>query len=236
MTSQHSQESSNRVPFQSQMTWRSSATQGDCFVEDMRYTVGMKSAALLLLILIVAAVLLVVLITRPVSGPNQRFVAYQEVVERLREDHPEGPSPDVRAAAMERFSGLWSSLTEESVGRFAREVYAPEVWFNDTVKTLEGHDAVADYLLDTARKVGSCTVQIDQVMEEGPDSFVRWTMEVRLKGNPDGEPMLSCGVTHLRFDPEGRILLHQDFWDPAGGIYEHLPGVGWVVRQVRARL
>ena len=31
-------------------------------------------------------------------------------------------------------------------------------------------------------------------------------------------------------------VLHQDFWDPATGIYEHLPLVGNAIRQIKARL
>jgi hypothetical protein len=39
-------------------------------------------------------------------------------------------------------------------------------------------------------------------------------------------------MTQLRFDREGRIILHQDFWDPGAGIYQHLPVLGPAVRFV----
>jgi hypothetical protein len=46
--------------------------------------------------------------------------------------------------------------------------------------------------------------------------------------------MVSYGVTHFRFDEAGRVLLHKDFWDAGTGLHEYVPGVGALVRRVRA--
>lgn len=39
-------------------------------------------------------------------------------------------------------------------------------------------------------------------------------------------------MTHLRFDAAGRIIVHQDFWDSAEGLYRHFPLIGWLLRQI----
>lgn len=43
-------------------------------------------------------------------------------------------------------------------------------------------------------------------------------------------------MTHLRFDREGKVVLHKDFWDAGGGFFEHLPVLGRAMRWVKSRL
>jgi hypothetical protein len=49
-----------------------------------------------------------------------------------------------------------------------------------------------------------------------------------------GKPVLSYGVTQFRFDKEGRVLLHKDFWDSGTGLYEQLPVLGGILGRIRA--
>jgi hypothetical protein len=47
---------------------------------------------------------------------------------------------------------------------------------------------------------------------------------------------VTIGMTHLRFDSEGKVVLHQDFWDSTRGIFEHVPVMGAGIRLVKKRL
>jgi hypothetical protein len=38
------------------------------------------------------------------------------------------------------------------------------------------------------------------------------------------------GATHLRFDAQGRVILHRDYWDAAEELYAKLPLIGWLMR------
>lgn len=200
------------------------------------YTIDMKTCLFLLLIVVIVLAAALKLMTRKATDPNQRFAEYQQVLVQLEQAYPNPLSEEDHAAAMERFGRLWSDLSGEQVRAHARSIYAEDVWFNDTVKTLRGGEAVADYLQHTADRVDACTVTFDQVMRAGADTFVRWTMVVLTTGSREEDGMVSCGITHMRFNEQGQVVLHQDFWDPAGGLYEHIPGVRWVIQQVRARL
>jgi len=46
----------------------------------------------------------------------------------------------------------------------------------------------------------------------------------------------SIGMTQLRFNQEGKIIFHQDFWDSTEGFYQHLPYIGYIVRKIRSKL
>mgnify|MGYP003402137732 FL=1 len=41
------------------------------------------------------------------------------------------------------------------------------------------------------------------------------------------------GVSHLRFDAEGMVNYHRDYWDAAEELYMKLPAVGWLMRGLR---
>ena len=39
----------------------------------------------------------------------------------------------------------------------------------------------------------------------------------------------------VRFDAQGRVVLHQDFWDATAGVFEHVPVVGTAIRGIKAK-
>lgn len=141
-------------------------------------------------------------------------------------------TPQTARQAVGGFAGLYGDLSVPNVTAHARKVYAPEAWFNDTVATETGIEAIEKYLLKTAAGAEKVSAEIKDVAVSGSDCYVRWTMEIRTKNLAGGRPVITEGVSQLRFDDEGRIVLHQDFWNPATGIYQHLPLLGPAIRFV----
>ena len=135
-------------------------------------------------------------------------------------------------AAAKGFASLYGDLSADNVKARAREVYAADAWFNDTIATKSGIDGIERYLLKTAEGSEKVSAEVESVAVSGSDCYVRWTMEVRSKGLAGGRPVTTAGMSHLRFDREGKILLHQDFWNPAAGIYQQLPVLGPAIRYV----
>lgn len=191
----------------------------------------------LTIILLIAAVLIgvIALIGREpnISGPTYSE-ALNTTADRMIKLPADGPV--LQTEAFQRFVSLWSNLTEESIAQHIDTVYAEDVWFNDTVKTITGREALRHYLEETARRVASCQVEIDDIGISEGNYYVRWRMTVMLHDTPEESAWRSIGLTHLRFNEAGQVVLHQDYWDSAAGIYEHLPVVGWMIRAIKARL
>lgn len=139
-------------------------------------------------------------------------------------------------AAVDRFAAFFGDLDEARVKANIRNVYAPDAWLNDTLKSLRGVDAIEHYLVETSRNVESCKVDIDEVVPAPSGVYVRWHMRIRFKKFHKGETQTSIGVTLLRFDKEGRVAYHQDFWDAASYLFEKVPVVGAGIRAVKRRL
>lgn len=137
---------------------------------------------------------------------------------------------------LDRLSAYFASMTPDSVASGTALVYADNAYLNDNVTFVEGAPAIADYFGVAAAQVESLTVEFEDVARAGADYYIRWRMTITTERLNDGEPMESFGVTHFRFDPDGRVLIHKDFWDAGTGIYEYLPGVGGLVNALRGRL
>ena len=43
----------------------------------------------------------------------------------------------------------------------------------------------------------------------------------------------SIGISHLRFNADNKIIVHQDYWDSMQGFYQHLPIIGGVLRWIK---
>ena len=168
---------------------------------------------------------------------NETRTSYLEVVRRLEDAGVSlEPGSEKERLAIERFEGLLGDFKALDFVPRIRHVYAEDVYFNDTLKTIRGVDELETYLADSADAVEVGTVEfLDRAVANG-NHYFRWEMRLRFKKLRRGVLTRSLGVSHIRFDAEGRVALHQDFWDSASGLFEHVPVVGGLIRTIKKRL
>ncbi len=193
----------------------------------------MKTLVILLslvtVVVIVAAV--VAYLGRADDGGD---AAYREALEQTQ-NHALASADPAEIPGLAAFKAFFASVTEESAREQGPQVYAPEAWFFDTLKEIRGGETIAAYLADTAARAERFEVEFDSVAVASPNVYVRWTMTYLPKGWEPDRVLISHGMSQLRFDSEGRVVLHRDFWDAASGFYEHIPGLGHVMRIIRRR-
>lgn len=151
------------------------------------------------------------------------------------------PAPFARGSAQEtaalaQVKALFADLSEANARARVREVYAADAFFNDTLKTLHGVDAIEAYVVRSAQAAESVTTIFEDMAESNGDYYLRWVMDIRFKKFRRGETTRTIGITHLRFNPQGKVVLHQDYWDSAAGLYQHVPVVGGMIRFIQRRL
>lgn len=139
-------------------------------------------------------------------------------------------------AALERLEDFFATMTPATVRAKTAAVYAPDGWLYDNLTAVSGAGQIEAYFVKAAGEVDELQVQFMQVTSDGPDYFVRWKMTIVTEKLNDGAPIVSYGVTHFRFNPQGQVLVHRDFWDAGTGLYEYLPGLGGLIQRTRAAL
>jgi hypothetical protein len=170
--------------------------------------------------------------------PESSTMIYTEALRATAETAARAPAPGTAAerAAIERFKAFFARFDAERIASTIGAVYGSEVWFDDNLKVVRGREALERYLIETTRSVESCTVEVLDVARSGCEFYLRWQMEIRSPRLKKSRPLLSFGMSHLRYDADGRIILHRDFWDAAGGLFEHLPVIGTIIRRIKGRL
>lgn len=135
---------------------------------------------------------------------------------------------------LDKFGALFSQFAnDDAFDRRVRDFYAGELYFNDTFNTFTNIDDLVAYLKETADHGIGIEVNIDDIAQNNYDYYIRWTMHLIFS---ETETLTSVGMTHLRFDENKKVVLHQDYWDGVEGFYQNVPLVGYLVKQVRNRL
>ena len=165
-------------------------------------------------------------------------VPYPDLLERTAAAAEGGPPPDSEeeAAALARFQSFFEDMTPERVRTEIASVYAEDALLYDTLALHEGLDRIRPYFEATAKRAAGVRVAILDVLRKENDFYARWSMEIDWSAFKKGKPTRSYGMSHLRFNREGRVVLHFDFWDSAQGFFEHLPVIGRLIRAVKRRV
>lgn len=147
------------------------------------------------------------------------------------------PGSETERQAIDRLKVFLSRIDADSVRDKTLSVYAPDAYLNDTLVSRRGATNIQAYFLETVEAAESITAQVEDVSRSADGFYyVRWVMDVRMKKVAAGETLRTLGITLIRFDDQGRVLIHQDYWDSAAGLWEHVPGIGRGIRWIKGRL
>lgn len=139
-------------------------------------------------------------------------------------------------AGLEGFVNGYGNLAHDDLRARIEELYADDLYFNDTIHTYTDLDDLVAYLGKTGDALDESKVEVKQIMREGSDVFVRWSMDFKLRVIGREIHSRSIGMTHLRFDERGKVLIHQDFWDSGHALYAQLPIVGFFIRRAHSQM
>ena len=174
---------------------------------------------------------------KTVPRQSDHAIAFRAILAEKASEPTVIAGSDTERLAIDRlkhFLGQWSA---ESIRTNTLQVYAPDAWLNDTLKTVRGATNIQTYFLRTTQNAVSLTVQFDDVTRSGDGLYYfRWVMDNQLKSVAKGQTIRTLGISVIRFDAQGRVLIHQDYWDSAAGLFDHIPGVGYGIRAIKARL
>ena len=136
-------------------------------------------------------------------------------------------------AALARLEPLYAGLTPARTGEL-REVYATDACFRDPFNDVRGPEAIERIFAHMFRQVDSPRFVILDRAIDGNTAWLTWDLEYRRR---PGTPLRRIhGASQLRFDADGRVAHHRDYWDAAGELYESIPLLGSVLRLLRKRL
>ena len=132
-------------------------------------------------------------------------------------------------AIAENFQSVFANLTGPDLQKRVEATYAADLYFNDTLKTMRTRSDLVAYFQETGEKVEELDVEILSAFRDGSDIYLRWRMDMRFRAVGKRIATRTVGMSHLRVNADGKVILQQDFWDAAEGIYRELPLIGSLI-------
>lgn len=165
----------------------------------------------------------------PEDSGNRFTHAYLEALQAR-------PGATVRKSWLDHFVSAYGDFGGKNLPARLRDLYAPEFYFNDTLRSLHEREALVRYLGHTAGRLESMELTVLGRQYQGPDAYLRWTMRTRFSAGWRDVDVTTLGMTHLRFNEQGKVILHQDFWDSRQGLFGHIPILGGIINRIRKGL
>jgi hypothetical protein len=134
--------------------------------------------------------------------------------------------------ALELYVSFYRNYTVDNIKQHMRDLYAPNVYYRDGFKDLQGIDALEAYLISALPDMHVYSLDLQDMTVHDGNYYLLWTTQFSLRNKK--EIISLTGMTHLRFDKDGRVIFEQGFWD-TGVIYERMPIIGPVVRWLKNR-
>jgi steroid Delta-isomerase len=129
----------------------------------------------------------------------------------------------------------FETLSEASVDRLG-EHYAADAWFKDPFNEVRGIPAIARIFRHMFVQVDAPRFVVTGRVVDAHGAMLAW--EFHFRARTWGMRGAQCirGVSHLRFDADGKVDYHRDYWDAAEELYSRLPLLGALLRGLRRRI
>lgn len=134
-------------------------------------------------------------------------------------------------AGLQNVVQFFETISQDSVAQLS-SIYTEEVLFKDPFNEVRGIAAVTAIFAHMFEQVDAPRFVITTSVLQDDQAFLTWDFLFRMKRFAREEQCIR-GATHLRFDADGRVSLHRDYWDAAEELYEKLPLLGSVMRGLK---
>ena len=112
-----------------------------------------------------------------------------------------------------------------------RELYAPEVHFQDPTQEHHGLEAYIKAQEGLLNRCDDLYLVPGALAIDGQAAFVEWEMGLKIKGITFVYP----GVSRMRFNDAGLVVEHRDYFDFVGPTFGPVPLLGGFVRWLYGR-
>ncbi len=165
------------------------------------------------------------------TAPDPLYLEWLEKTLHTAANPP--PGGDLETRWIQRVRDAFHPFTEENTSSHFPLAYAETFYFRDAFHGFTDREALVAYMAKTARNSPGVLFEFGPVARQGPEMYLPWTMV--LPARDGAPPQRSLGLSHLRFNHDGLVVFHQDYWDSADVLVPRVPVANGLVEAVRRR-
>lgn len=117
-----------------------------------------------------------------------------------------------------------------------REIYTDEIRFIDPAHEIKGLERLRKYFANLYENIATPQFCFTHHLQSGNDGYVQWEMAFSHPRLNRGRSVAVAGASYLRFDADGKVFFHRDYFDLGAMLYEQVPMLGWIVTTIKRRL
>jgi hypothetical protein len=121
-------------------------------------------------------------------------------------------------------------LTPASLEKI-EEYYAIDASFKDPFNEVHDIASIRQIFVHMFATTKNARFVFEEVFEKEQQAFVTWLFHFELQG----KSYAVQGCSHLKFNKEGLVSEHRDYWDAAEELWQKLPLIGKPVRWLRTK-
>lgn len=167
---------------------------------------------------------------------NKQAQSFQQAVDVKTEKTALLPN-SLQNPALETFCEFLKSINDTTyIENEIASVYAENAYLNDTLKTLQSRDEIKEHFIKTSNAMTGYEVEITDIAASSKGYYIRWDMQFTAPKLSGGKNIHTIGMTYAQFNADGKVILHQDFWDSTEGFFSHIPVLRSGIKMIKSRL
>lgn len=111
-------------------------------------------------------------------------------------------------------------------------VYDDNIRFEDPINRTNGIEKFKQVMADTWRFYPNSRFELRAWADAGDRVFIRWSLVEDRKGKTVS---LIEAIGEFRFNAQGKVISHVDYWDSVTAIYRKIPILGQTLNFMRKR-
>jgi steroid delta-isomerase len=140
------------------------------------------------------------------------------------------------APAVRALVAFFEGLSPEAVARFP-EHYAIDAYFKDPFNEVRGVEPIQRIFAHMFSQLAEPRFVVLESVVAANGALLVWELHYRRQSSSaQDHARVIRGASHLRFDAQGKVVWHRDYWDAAEELYAGLPGIGWLLRILKRKL
>ena len=136
---------------------------------------------------------------------------------------------------LDLLAAYFESITEATLPQL-RDLYAQDAYFKDPFNEVRDVASIEHIFAEMYVSLHEPRFVVHSKVEQGNQAFLTWDFNFRIKKYKPHVAQTIRGSSHLKFDEQGRVCYHRDYWDAAEELYEKLPIVGGLMRFLKKRV
>jgi steroid delta-isomerase len=133
-------------------------------------------------------------------------------------------------APLANLMAWYETLSPETLVRIG-DFYTQDAYFRDPFNEVQGIRAIHHILQSMFARTDQPRFSMSGQVGHGDEYFVLWRFDCGLAGRRISVE----GSSQLKFDSDGKIYFHRDYWD-ASELFAQLPVLGGLIRWLKRKM